>query len=96
MKHCWDRRATYNYSWWRFAVRKATSVVKYMMFGTFIIALDRLHQKYGRKRTSSSMSSETSVRSDVVLDLRTCCVHTQEPDLWLHDCACRLLRMFEL
>jgi hypothetical protein len=54
-------------SWWSFAVRKATSVVKYLTFGVFIIALDRLHQKYGRKRTSSSMSSETSVIQ---------CVHT--------------------
>ena len=67
MKHCWDRCAMYNCSWWSFAVRKATSVVKYLTFGVFIIALDRLHQKYGRKRTSSSMSSETSVIQ---------CVHT--------------------
>ena len=47
-------------------MRKARSVVKYLTFGAFIILLDRLHQKFGRKRTSSSVSSETSVRSTAV------------------------------
>lgn len=44
-------------SWWTVAVRKATGVARYLVFGVFIILLDRLHQKYGRKRTSSSTSS---------------------------------------
>lgn len=33
-------------------------MAKYLLFGVFIIALDRLHQKFGRSRTSSSTSSD--------------------------------------
>ena len=43
-------------SWWDLAVRKAKSIAKYLIFGLFIILLDRLHQNYCRNRTSSSSS----------------------------------------
>ena len=48
-------------SWWHLVVRKARVIVKYLVFGVFIILLDRLHQKYGRSRNSSSASSDTLV-----------------------------------
>ena len=38
-------------------------LVKYSLFGVFVIFLDRLHQKYGRSRSISS-SSDTAVRLD--------------------------------
>ena len=49
-------------SWWSMAVRRATGLAKYMLFGVFIILLDRLHQKYGRSRTSSSSCNDILVR----------------------------------